>query len=110
MLSGKFRASRRDIEETLKKGKNISGSLLFAKVSKEESEKPAFAIVVSKKNEKTSVGRHKIKRKISSFLEKELLKTKPKRIILFFLKNSDGTIDYEKVEKDIRYILEEADF
>ena len=58
MLKSKYRATRLNIEDTIKNGIMISENFLYAKVSRKDSENAGFAIVVSKKIEKTSVGRH----------------------------------------------------
>lgn len=107
MLSRKYRATRPNIEETSKTGKSIFGKVLYAKISKKEGEKAGFAIVVSKKNEKTSVGRHQIKRKISSYIEKNLAKINPKfkKTIVIYIRNTKERLNYEEIEKDIEFIL-----
>lgn len=74
MLRNKYRAGRQDIEDTIKFGVTISENFLYAKISRKDGEKPGFAIVVSKKIEKTSVGRHRMKRKISAAIEENLKK------------------------------------
>ncbi|MFH0755377.1 MAG: ribonuclease P protein component [bacterium] len=111
MLSRKYRAIRSDIEETIKTGISISGKFLFAKISKKEKQNLGFAIIISKKNEKTSVGRHIIKRKISSFIEKNLPKINSnfKKTIIFFLKKTNEPLickkNFKEIEKDIEFIL-----
>ena len=71
-----------------------------------------FAIVVSKKIEKTSVGRHLIKRKISSYIEENLSKINPnfKKTVVFVVKKIDGLVDYIKAKKDVESILEKVAF
>ena len=110
MLNHKYRASRFNIEETIKTGISIYEKFLYAKISKKEAEKLGFAIIISKKNEKTSVGRHLIKRKISSYIEEKLNKINPefKKTIVFFVKKMEQKIDYKQVEKDVGFILEKA--
>ena len=112
MLSCKYRATRPNIEETVKTGISILGKFLYAKISKKETEKPGFAIIISKKNEKTSVGRHLMKRKISSYIEENLHKIKPefKKTIVFFIKKTDQPIDYKEVKEDVEFVLEKVVF
>ncbi len=107
MLNRKYRANRIDIEETIKTGISIHGMFLYAKISKKESKKPSFAIIVSKKNEKTSVGRHNIKRKISSYIEEKLNKLDPKfkKTVVFLLKKTNLPLDYNEVKKDVGFVL-----
>ncbi len=112
MLNRKYRATRPNIEETIKTGTSVFGMFLYAKISRKEAEKPGFAIVVSKKNEKTSVGRHLIKRKISSYIEKNLSKINPnfKKTVVFFMKKTKETLSYKEMEKDIEFMLEKTAF
>jgi len=112
MFSRKYRATRPNIEETTKTGTAVYGQFLFAKISRKDTEKAGFAIVVSKKNEKTSVGRHLIKRKISGYIEEFLPKIKPefKKTVCFFIKKTNETVNYTEVKKDVEFILKKALF
>ncbi len=112
MLSHKYRPTRLDIEETIKTGISIFGKVLYAKISKKEMIKPSFAIVVSKKTEKTSVGRHLIKRKISSYIEENLEKINPsfKKTVVFFIKKTTEPLDYTEVKKDVEFVLKKLGF
>jgi len=112
MLSHKYRATRVNIEETSKTGVSIFGKYLYAKVSKKETDKAGFAIVVSKKIEKTSVGRHQIKRKISSYIEKSLpnISLDFKKTIIFFVKKIEKPLTYKDVEKDVDFVLKKVAF
>ncbi len=112
MLKRKYRASRKDIEDAIKSGMTISENFLYAKVSRHEVEKTSFAIVVSKKIEKTSVGRHVLKRKISAALEENLKKTneKFKKTIIFFPKKTEKPISYKEIKKEAEKVLKKAGF
>ncbi len=107
MLSRKFRAERTNIEEAIKTGLNVPGLFLYAKISRKDSEKPGFAIVVSKKIEKTSVGRHEIKRSISAVIESNLYKISPdfKKTVVFFPKKVDKPLPYSSIKKDVEDVL-----
>jgi len=103
MLARKYRANKADIEQTIKNGYNIQGEFLYAKVSREKKEKTTFAIIISKKIEKTSVGRHLIKRRVSSAVE-ELIKqgkTDFFKTIVFFPKKTDKISDFKTFSKDV---------
>ena len=110
MLNRKYRATRLDIEDTIKTGISVMGRFLYAKISKNPTNHLGFAIVVSKKNEKTSVGRHLIKRKVSSYIEKNLNKIKPdfKKTIVFLIKKTQEPLSFPELEKDIEFVLEKA--
>lgn len=107
MLSRKYRANRTDIENAIKMGQTVSENYSYAKVSRKDPEKAGFAIVVSKKIEKTSVGRHLIKRKISAAIEASLPKMSPdfKRTVVFFPKKTEKLISYQEIKKEIEKIL-----
>ena len=100
MLNKKYRATRTDIEKTIKNGFVVDSPLFYFKVSKENTEKISFAIVVSKKVEKTSVGRHLIKRRISGVLEKKIDKIRPdfKKIIVIFAKKTEKIPKYSEIK------------
>jgi len=112
MLSRKFRASRSDVENTIKSGTTIPGIFLYAKVSKKDAEKPGFAIIISKKIEKTSVGRHRLKRKISASIENNLSKMEKsfKKTILFFPRKIEKAASYLELKKDTEGILKKSGF
>lgn len=112
MLRNKYRAGRQDIEDTIKFGVTISENFLYAKISRKDGEKPGFAIVVSKKIEKTSVGRHRMKRKISAAIEENLKKIGAdfKKTIVFFPKKTEKPISYKEIKKEVEEILKKARF
>ncbi len=112
MLNTKFRATKKDIDEAIKTGKTISGEYVYAKVSRIDAIKPVFSIIVSKKVEKTSVGRHFMKRKISTLLEKEMLRMRPdfKRSVIIVPKKKENKIDFAEASKDLEYILKTSGF
>lgn len=112
MIKWKYRATRSNIDETMKTGTSVSGRFLYAKISKNEAKDMGFAIVISKKIEKTSVGRHLVKRKISSYIEENLPKINPffKKTVVFIVKKIDSPIDYTEVKKDVEFILEKVAF
>ncbi len=106
MLAKKLRASRKDIEAAVKNGKNIPGDYFYAKISGNSLNKAGFAIIVSKKTEKTSVGRHLIKRRASAVIESFLNKIKPGfvKTAVFFSKKSVKEISQADIKKDIEDI------
>ncbi len=112
MLNKRQRATRLDIGEAIKTGVPIFGKFLYAKTSKKDREKTTFAIVVSKKDEKTSVGRHLIKRRISGYIEKNLAKIDPKvkKTIVFFMKKGNGPLDYKEIKKDVEFVINKINF
>ena len=112
MVNRKYRATRTGIESTIKSGSTVFGTVMYAKLSRNHGHNPSFAIVVSKKVEKTSVGRHRLKRKISSTLEEAIpeMKADFKKTIVFFVKDAKNLHFYAQAEKDMKEILIKADF
>ena len=112
MLNRKYRATRIDIESAIKTGNTLFGASIYGKISKNDSKKAGFAIVVSKKIEKTSVGRNKIKRLISSLLEKAMLTMSPdfKKTLVFFVKDAKNPLFAKVAQKDMADILQKAGF
>lgn len=107
MISRKYRASRIDIERAIKTGFSVNGDFVYAKILEKGVERPSFSIVVSKKIEKTSVGRHHIKRLISSVIEEKLKESKvfPNKMVIFFVKRTEKIAFSVKIRKDIEKIL-----
>ncbi len=107
MLPSKFRAKKVDIEQTIKSGINVYGSFLYAKVSRFDVEHAGFAAVVSKKVEKTSVGRHLLKRRINASIESYLPRIEPsnKKVIVFFVKKIQKIPKYSEIKKEVEEIL-----
>jgi len=107
MLSRKFRATRPNIEDTIKTGLSVFGKFLNTKISRKDNEKLGFSIVVSKKVDKTSVGRHRIKRKISCYIEENLPKINKntKKTVVFLTKKTEEPLNYQDIEKDVKKIL-----
>ena len=108
MLSRKYRASRIDIEQTIKTGFSANGDFLYAKVLEKGVKTLGFSIVVSKKVEKTSVGRHRIKRIISSVIEEKVKGNKdlPLKTVVFLVKRIDNEAGFSvKIRKDTEKVL-----
>ncbi len=107
MIPRKYRATRIDIENTIKTGVTLDSPTVYAKVSRKDPEKTGFAIVISKKVEKTSAGRHLIKRRISDVIEKNLDKIKPdlKKTIVIFAKKQDKIPSYKTIKEGVENIF-----
>lgn len=107
MLARKFRLNRQEIEETIKKGVSLNGFFFYIKELYISSRKDnGFSIIVSKKVEKTSVGRHRIKRVVSSIIENSNIYKKELKLnsFVFILKQKDS-LDEEKLKKDLGDII-----
>jgi ribonuclease P protein component len=67
-----------------------------------------FAFVVSVKVKKTSVGRHLIRRRLTSVVEKQLNNFKTGFSCLIFVKKDVSSLSYEKIQKEINELFEKA--
>ena len=107
MIPRKYRATRIDIENAIKTGITLDSPTVYTKVSRKAPEETGFAIVISKKVEKTSAGRHLIKRRISDVVEKNLSKIKPdfKKTVVVFAKKSEKIPKHAEIKKDLESIL-----
>lgn len=107
MLNRKYRGSRIEIENAIKTGFSVNGDFLYAKVLEKGVEKLSFSIIVSKKIEKTSVGRHYIKRMISSVIEEKIAQKDvlSNKTVVFFVKTFDKVGFSLKLKKDTEKIL-----
>lgn len=108
MLGRKFRLKRLEIEETIKKGVSFNIFFVCIKALKISSRKDnGFSIIISKKNEKTSVGRHKIKRTISSIIENNNFHKKELKFnaIVIILKQKTTPINIKDFKEGVLKIL-----
>jgi len=109
MLANKFRLNRQEIGEIIKKGVCFNGFFFYIKaLYLSDKKNNGFSIIISKKVEKTSVGRHRIKRIVSSVIEETSLnKIKTKfNSFVFILKPVEKDLFYEKkLKNDIKNVI-----
>lgn len=107
MLAKKFRLNKKEIEETVKTGISINGFFFYIKALHISNRKDSgFSIIVSKKVEKTSVGRHRIKRVVSSIIENnDLCKRELKFNSFVFILKQKEFFDEEKLKKDLEDVI-----
>jgi len=90
MIPRKYRLNKEDIQKVIKSGHFLHGQGVYVKYLKLENDPKTsmFSIIVPSKIEKTSVGRHLVKRKISSIVEKLLKTLKSDYLSLIFVKKA----------------------
>lgn len=69
MLSRKYRIKKEDIEKIIKRGKGPIFDFFYVRIFTNNFSNKRFAVIVSKKTQKTSVGRHLLKRRIWAVLD-----------------------------------------
>jgi ribonuclease P protein component len=111
MIPKKFRAEKKQIEETIKRGLNIYGKNFYLRVSRSKAEKAGFSVVISKKTEKTSVGRHKIKRQVMSVIESLLSKINKNttKTVVVYVKKSEKPLLFADIKKEIIDLFKNTD-
>lgn len=111
MLSKKYRFhSRGGVRSTYQNGKNIREtkiSLVFAPNSRQ---KQRYAVVVSKKVEKTAVGRNRIRRRLYEAIRQEQPRVKMPVDCIFVVYSKDlMDMDYKEIQSLVHNLLKEAD-
>jgi len=96
MLPKSQRLTRLDIEDLLKKGKRFPSP--FFQIVYRKAEKPSVAVVIAKKVEKSSVGRHQLKRKFMILLEKTGL---VEAVVVYILQKSILTASPEEITSEL---------
>lgn len=117
MILKNNRISKKDFDLIMKKGRIFNSDLFSLKIFKNVENKGFFgykvSIVVSKKLAKTAVKRNKIRRRVYSVLNKELLK-KTKNFdnknlfLIFFAKNGSEKATFEDQKNDIIKLLKNS--
>ena len=110
MLNSKYRFhSRGGVRYTYQKGKTIRTPILSLVYNHNDHGFQRFAVVVSKKVEKSAVGRNRIRRRIYEAIRLELpeYKTKNDNIFVVYSK-SLMTLPFEEIRKEIRSLLEQS--
>jgi len=106
MLPIKRRLKKEPFTQVMKKGLFEHSSSLYLKYLRSQRENPSlFAFVVPVKVEKTSVGRHLSKRRVTSVVEKLLSQIKPGFLGIIFLKKNIAHLSYLELEDEIRNLL-----
>ncbi len=93
------RAKTKDVQEVISKGKSKHFKNVSVRSIKTSSPTKA-AVVISKKVEKTAVGRNKIKRKIKEILKE--LKLPTKKTIIIYAKKGIIQTDREALKAEIQ--------
>ncbi len=75
---------------------------------KNEENLSLFGFVVSSKIEKTSVGRHFLKRKLSGSVEEILKSIKSGFYCLFFAKKGMSNLSYSEIKEEVINLLKKA--
>ena len=110
MLSKKYRFhSRGGVKYVYKHGKTIRRPELSLTFCDNERGKTRFAVVVSKKVNKTAVGRNRIRRRVYEAIRLDLDKfKKPRDYILVVYNKSLKDLPFPELQKLLRSLIEES--
>ncbi len=109
MLPTNRRVKKDFFTKIMKNGVYLYGENFYLRYLDRKDEKPSlFSIVVSSKVQKTSVGRHASKRKISSVIEEGYLKSKPGFSVIIFCKKEVTAIPHKEVKREIFELLSKS--
>jgi ribonuclease P protein component len=110
MLSRKYRFhSRGGVRYTYKQGKTIRTPKLSLVHAKNARKHQRFAVVVSKKIEKTAVGRNRIRRRLYEAIRCELDDFKAEKDCIFVVYSKTlATIPFAELRKLVRGLLKQS--
>jgi ribonuclease P protein component len=109
MLTTNRRIKKESFGKIMKDGLFLSSkSFNLRLLSTQDTSLTRFAFVVSTKVNKTSVGRHLIKRRMSAVVENLLISLKPGFLALFLVKKDVSTLPYKELTLEITEILKKA--
>ncbi len=107
MLSKKFRVPREEMEMIMKSGKSFHTDFFYAKFLPNKFSFQRFAVVIPIKIEKKSSGRHLLKRRITSVIERFIKNSFQKSFDSVILaKKNSPTLSFSEVALEINKILE----
>ena len=109
MLPLKIRLKKDSFMSVMKDGVFIHSDNVYLRLLDRNDNLPSlFAFVVPNKVKKTSVGRHLIKRRLTSAFEKLLSDLKPGFSGIIFAKKDISTLPYSEIEKEVVKLLTKA--
>lgn len=119
MLPTNRRVRKESFDKIIKEGIFVHGNSLYLRLlsislikstkSSENTILPSrFGFVVPNKVEKTSVGRHLIKRRLTAIVEKLLITIKPGFSVIVFVKKDILPLSFAEVEKEMAELLKKA--
>lgn len=110
MLSRKYRFhSRGGVRYTYKQGKTIRTPKLSLVHAKNSRHHQRFAVVVSKKVEKTAVGRNRIRRRVYEAIRSELKEYTAHKDCIFVVYSRDvATLPFSDLRQLIRGLLQQS--
>jgi len=95
----------KDFDNTFKKGKTITGKLVFLKIIKNNLDVSRFGFVIGLKISKKAVIRNKIKRQLREIVRKNLPIIKPGFDIVIITKPEIIDKDYQQIKHELENLF-----
>jgi ribonuclease P protein component len=109
MLPIKRRVKKESFGKIMKEGVFVHAEDFYLRVLDRKDGRPSiFSFVVPAKIEKTSVGRHLIKRKMTAVAEECLPEINSGFSVIIFLKKDISSLSYEEIKEEIKGLLIKA--
>lgn len=106
MLPTKLRVKKELFPEIAKKGSFLSGENVYIRfLDRKDNKATHFSFIVPVKVDKTSVGRHRIKRKMTAAVEKSLSNLGTGLSILIYAKKDLSALPLSQIEEEILKLL-----
>lgn len=106
MFSRKYRIPREKLEEIIKQSKSLGSDFFNVKFIENNLDFSRFSVIISKKNCKSSVGRHLLKRRFVSIIREQgnILKTKD---YVFFIKKEAVNKSFRDLKNSFKRFISE---
>lgn len=106
MLAKQYRLQKdRDFKSVFKKGKTLSGKLLFLKVKKNDLQVSRFGLIIGKKISNKAVIRNRLKRQLREIIKNNLFNIKPGFDIVIITKPEIINKNYQEIKNDFEKLL-----
>lgn len=106
MLAKQYRLQKdRDFKSVFKKGKTLSGKLLFLKVKKNDLQVSRFGLIIGKKISNKAVIRNRLKRQLREIIKNNLFNIKPDFDIVIITKPEIINKNYQEIKNDFEKLL-----
>lgn len=95
-----------EVKEVLMKGVSRSGAFVRAKIAKNDEGRTLVTVVVSKKTEKTAVGRNRLKRRVREVLREVITGGGIRgKSVVILVNPSARTAKFQEIREDVKRVL-----
>ena len=95
-----------EVKEVLMRGSSRSGAFVRAKIAKNEEGRTLVTVVVSKKTEKTAVGRNRLKRRVREVLREVITGGGIRgKSVVILVNPSAKSAKFQEIRADVKKVL-----